>query len=123
MIGGHNLFDALRAEDLKAWGPLWAILHTGEDIALTSSLAIDPFYPLVPWVGVMVLGYALGPMIEKGAPRVRRLPHGGICEALNSPAVLGYRPNRPKLHSLPSRTQTRSATERGIGLLVTASHA
>ena len=73
LIGGHNLFDALRAEDLKAWGPLWAILHTGEDIALTSTLTIDPFYPLVPWIGVMALGYALGPMLEKGALRSRRL--------------------------------------------------
>jgi len=73
LIVGHNLFDALRAEDLKAWGPLWAILHTGEDIALTSTLTIDPFYPLVPWVGVMALGYALGPMLEKGAPGPRRL--------------------------------------------------
>jgi uncharacterized membrane protein len=48
LIGGHNLFDGLRAEDLNAWGPLCAILHTGEDIALTSTLTIDPFYPLVP---------------------------------------------------------------------------
>jgi uncharacterized membrane protein len=69
LIGGHNLFDGLRAEDLKAWGPLWAILHTGEDIAVTSTSTIDPFYPLLPWVGVMALGYALGPMLEKGAPR------------------------------------------------------
>ena len=73
LIVGHNLFDALRAEDLKAWGPLWAILHTGEDIALTSTLTIESFYPLVPWVGVMALGYALGPMLEKGAPGPRRL--------------------------------------------------
>ncbi|MGH8627876.1 MAG: DUF1624 domain-containing protein, partial [Gammaproteobacteria bacterium] len=73
LIVGHNLFDGLRAEDLKAWGPLWAILHTGEDIALTSTLTIDPYYPLVPWVGVMALGYALGPMREKGAPGRRRL--------------------------------------------------
>jgi uncharacterized membrane protein len=73
LIVGHNLFDDLRTEDLKAWGPLWAILHTGEDIALTSTLTIDPFYPLVPWVGVMALGYALGPMLEKGGPRSRRL--------------------------------------------------
>jgi uncharacterized membrane protein len=76
LIAGHNLFDGLRAEDLKAWGPLWAILHTGEDIALTSRLTIDPFYPLVPWVGVMALGYALGPMLGKGA-RGR----GGFCSA------------------------------------------
>jgi len=73
LIVGHNLFDALHAEDLKAWGPLWAILYTGEDIALTSTLTIDPFYPLVPWVGVMALGYALGPMLENGVPRRRRL--------------------------------------------------
>ncbi len=69
LIGGHNLFDGLGAEELQAWAPLWAILHTGEDIALTSGLAIDPYYPLVPWVGVMALGYALGPLLEQGGQR------------------------------------------------------
>ncbi len=73
LIAGHNLYDGLRADDLGAWGPLWAILHTGEDIALNDGMMIVPFYPLVPWVGVMALGYALGPMIENGALPPRRL--------------------------------------------------
>jgi uncharacterized membrane protein len=84
LIVGHNLFDGLRAEDLKAWGPLWAVLHTGEDFALTSRLTIDPYYPLVPWVGVMALGYALGPILEKRArrPRQRLLGVGIMMNAV-----------------------------------------
>lgn len=63
MIVSHNLFDGVRAEDLKALGPLWAILHSGERIQVTSGLVLYPLYPLVPWIGVMAAGYGFGPRL------------------------------------------------------------
>jgi uncharacterized membrane protein len=81
MIAFHNLFDSVRAED---WGNLrwlWVILHTGEQIKLGDNIVFLPFYPLVPWIGVLAAGYALGAMflLEQ---RVRRRELAGLGLAL-----------------------------------------
>ncbi len=63
VICGHNALDSIRAADMHALAPLWSILHTGEHIQLTPTLAFEPFYPLVPWVGVIAVGYGLGQIL------------------------------------------------------------
>lgn len=60
LIAGHNYFDGITQQSFGSFGPLWAILHSGETIPLTKNLAFDPYYPLVPWIGVMAAGYAFG---------------------------------------------------------------
>jgi uncharacterized membrane protein len=55
LVLGHNLLDDLSPAQFGAWAPLWTVLHVQGP---------TPFgfvaYPLVPWVGVMALGYVLG---------------------------------------------------------------
>ncbi len=60
MIFGHNAFDAVKAADLGMFGHLWAVLHTGEDVVLGGGWSINPYYPLIPWIGVMAAGFAFG---------------------------------------------------------------
>lgn len=60
LIAVHNGFDGWRAVDLGALGPLWSVLHTGEKVTLIGGWAINPFYPLIPWIGVMAVGYGFG---------------------------------------------------------------
>ena len=68
LIGGHNLFDALRAEDLKAWGRSGRSCYGGgyrahldvDDRSLLSARALDR------GDGAR---YALGLMLQKGTPR------------------------------------------------------
>ena len=55
MIVGHNLLDGISPQQFGAWAPLWNVLHVQGPIALGYLL-----YPLIPWVGVMALGFALG---------------------------------------------------------------
>lgn len=72
MIAGHNLLDPI---GLQHQGPtligagwrdwIWAILHVSR---------IPVFYPLIPWVGVMAVGYAMAPwFLHEPAARRRRL--------------------------------------------------
>ena|SRR5262245_6313511 len=74
MIAGHNIFDPLKAEQLGVAAPLWKLLHQPGLIDLGSGFKLFVLYPLIPWVGVMAAGYALGPVFALGrGARVRRL--------------------------------------------------
>jgi uncharacterized membrane protein len=71
MIASHNLLDGLTAADvgLPAW--LWLILHQPGDGPIVGEFTFGTGYSLVPWVGVMAVGYGFGPLLQL-APRVRR---------------------------------------------------
>lgn len=72
MIVAHNAFDAIRPTDLGAFGPWWAVLHTGDDVVLSGSWSINPYYPLVPWIGVMAVGFGFGKWMSMARWRTRR---------------------------------------------------
>lgn len=56
VIVAHNLFDGVRPESFGALAPLWHVLHV-PGFAIPGKLLIA--YPLIPWLGVMGLGYVL----------------------------------------------------------------
>ena len=56
MIAGHNLLDGVSPQSLGAWGPLWNALHVPGFI-IPGVLLVA--YPLIPWVGVMALGWVI----------------------------------------------------------------
>ncbi|NER05037.1 MAG: DUF1624 domain-containing protein [Okeania sp. SIO3C4] len=64
LIVGHNLFDNVQAEQLGNIGWLWAILHERTMIEPISGFRLFILYPLIPWIGVMALGYAFGTLFE-----------------------------------------------------------
>jgi uncharacterized membrane protein len=72
MIGGHNLLDWLHVEHLGAAGPLWMILHQRGLLPLGGHTKLYVLYPLVPWIGVMAAGYALGPLFKLDPASRRR---------------------------------------------------
>jgi uncharacterized membrane protein len=74
LIAGHNLFDGIRAEQLGAAAPVWHLLHQPGALDLTHNFKLIVLYPLIPWIGVMAVGYALGPLFRlKRETRVRQL--------------------------------------------------
>jgi uncharacterized membrane protein len=74
LIAGHNLFDGIKAEQFGAAAPVWHLLHQPGAIDLAGGFKLFVLYPLIPWIGVMAAGYALGPLfrLDREA-RVRRL--------------------------------------------------
>jgi uncharacterized membrane protein len=76
MIAGHNLLDGIGAESLgpNAW--LWHILHERGETALGGGVEAYVLYPLVPWIGVMAAGYALGPVMQREPEARQRLLYG-----------------------------------------------
>ncbi len=66
LIAGHNLFDGVDPVSLGAFETLWRLLHVKSQASFGYIL-----YPIVPWVGVMALGYALGGIFQLEPQRRR----------------------------------------------------
>lgn len=82
IVVGHNLLDGMRAADLGALGPWWRLLH--ERGPLPPGVAGDVVYPALPWIGVVALGYGIGPLFQRAAAARDRLLRlaGAIALAL-----------------------------------------
>ncbi|MGB0055191.1 MAG: heparan-alpha-glucosaminide N-acetyltransferase domain-containing protein, partial [Methyloceanibacter sp.] len=72
LIVGHNLLDGIRAENLRSVGWVWYFLHQPGFVRLGNGTTVFVLYPLIPWIGVMAAGYALGPVMELDAEARRR---------------------------------------------------
>ncbi len=67
LICGHNALDGVQFEGME-WGEiLWYMLHQGNFLPFGEQFALAISYPIVPWIGVMALGYALGWFYRKDA--------------------------------------------------------
>lgn len=76
IVAGHNCLDPIHLQPDHPLFPLWALLHQRDVIALPFGLVAKTTYPVLPWIGVITLGYAVGPwFLPHVAPdtRSRRL--------------------------------------------------
>ncbi|HKY41462.1 MAG TPA: heparan-alpha-glucosaminide N-acetyltransferase domain-containing protein [Pyrinomonadaceae bacterium] len=95
MIFFHNLLDGFRVESWR--GPqdpipnifqkLWMVLHQPFEafpVLPILSPVVFVVYPLVPWIGVMAVGYVFGELYKLDAQRRRRLLLiiGGVATGL-----------------------------------------
>ena len=69
MIAAHNLFDSIQPSAFGALAPLWSVLHVPGPIASISDHVVFLAYPLIPWIGVTAVGYALGTVYDWEADR------------------------------------------------------
>jgi len=72
LCAGHNLLDNVAPESWGPWGWLWQFLHAGGRIEISSNIHLDIMYRLVPWNGLMAIGYACGPAFQWEPARRRR---------------------------------------------------
>jgi uncharacterized membrane protein len=79
---GRNIFDSfgtlgVTPSDAGAGGvgsvsPLAAVFWQGGLFPLTSSNIVFVIYPVLPWLGIMLLGYCLGKLYTEYSPEPRR---------------------------------------------------
>jgi uncharacterized membrane protein len=72
LIAGHNLFDGVQPANLGGMAWLWSFLHEGGNVQ-AGNLRLFVLYPLIPWIGVMAAGFALGPVFTGAAEQRRRV--------------------------------------------------
>jgi uncharacterized membrane protein len=71
MVGAHNLLDPIHIQSNDSSGFIWGILHEQKIFAI-GRVHIAEFYHVIPWSGVMALGYCLGPLFANGSDAARR---------------------------------------------------
>ncbi|HEV8550902.1 MAG TPA: heparan-alpha-glucosaminide N-acetyltransferase domain-containing protein [Polyangiaceae bacterium] len=64
LVLGHNALDGVHAKSFGALAPVWNVLHERARLTPAPGHAVYVSYPLVPWIGVMALGYAFGPVVR-----------------------------------------------------------
>ena len=66
MVAGHNLLDGITMEGNSIKAVFWYILHQVNNFPLSENRMVGISYPVIPWNGVMMLGYCLGKFYQKG---------------------------------------------------------
>jgi len=73
LVFGHNLLDPVSVNGANINDLLWYALHQQYFLILNSNRIVNFVYPVLPWIGLMALGYLLGIFYEQGFdPTARR---------------------------------------------------
>ena len=88
MIGYHNLLDLIPTDSVLYNSDLWAVLHVQRPLSFFGNSYVGVptvwvLYPLIPWIGVMALGYRFGSMLLK--PR-----RDAICYATGGFMIVSF---------------------------------
>ena len=59
LVFGHNLLDSIQTFGTSPGDMLWYILHQ-EHVLHVGKSTVIAYYPALPWIGLIVLGYATG---------------------------------------------------------------
>ncbi|MGH7517507.1 MAG: DUF1624 domain-containing protein [Gemmatimonadales bacterium] len=85
MVLLHNAVDRVSAAGLGRFAWVWKVLHEPGSIALGASAELFVLYPLVPWIGVMALGYVFGPVFTRPPAERHR-----VCLRLGATLCAGF---------------------------------
>lgn len=72
IVFGHNMLDHIVVDGKNFSSILWYILHQAKFLPLENQRMVAFFYPVLPWIGVMSLGYCFGFLYRKGSEQKRR---------------------------------------------------
>lgn len=69
----HNFLDPIVLTPESPWYPAWAGIHQRAVIELGGGFMAKTTYPVLPWIGLIVLGYAAGPWFARGTEPTERI--------------------------------------------------
>jgi len=71
LVFGHNLLDPITVQGASLKDLVWYTLHQPGTVFIGGSL-INFVYPVLPWIGLMALGYVFGTLYKNHFPAERR---------------------------------------------------
>jgi uncharacterized membrane protein len=72
LVFGHNLLDRFNNIGNSPADFIWAVLHVRHNFPLDPQHRIMLAYPLIPWIGVMLLGFRFGEIYSSDFPAKKR---------------------------------------------------
>lgn len=72
LVFGHNLLDSITVQGSTAQDVIWHVLHQPGTIFMDSTRFVNVVYPVLPWFGLMALGYVFGTLYKKDLPAEQR---------------------------------------------------
>ena len=73
VILAHNLLDPIHANALGRWSDAWHILHERGWLTFHAHPIALYGYPVIPWIGVMAIGYCFGAVVTLAPERRQRI--------------------------------------------------
>jgi len=83
LVFGHNLLDYMNID----YGIVGAILHKQKIFQITPDRTLNISYQIIPWVGVMALGYFMGQLYDKAVESSFRKK---LLNQIGLSALLGF---------------------------------
>ena len=71
LIAGHNLMDNVKINGSGMESFLWSVLHEPGQFMI-GRFKVVVHYPLIPWIGIMALGYYFGNLYHAGFNNKKR---------------------------------------------------
>ena len=65
IVAGHNSFDSIIAEGNSPTAILWYFLHQQTFLPISPERIIFFNYPILPWIGIIALGFSFGQLYDK----------------------------------------------------------
>ncbi len=60
IVFGHNIFDAFPLQQGSPWMGVWTVFRQSGFYPVNENVALFVPYPLLPWLGIMMVGFGLG---------------------------------------------------------------
>lgn len=72
LVFGHNVLDPIRVQGTEPVDYAWYILHQPQ-LVNAAGRTVSIFYPVLPWAGLMAVGYVFGSLFTKDFPQKQRM--------------------------------------------------
>lgn len=65
IVFGHNSLDGIVMNDTSFVSLVWYLVHQPQTLVIGQNLEIAIVYTIIPWIGLMALGYCFGSLYDK----------------------------------------------------------